>query len=47
MVTFFFDYSVVIFAPPYLGTEELAFYAIMGIIRVEILGGEECIWSIR
>ena len=44
----FFDYSVVIFAPPYSGTAELAFYAIMGIIRiVEILGGEECIWSIR
>ena len=32
MVTFFFDYSVVIFAPPCSGTAELAFYAIMGII---------------
>ena len=43
----FFDYSVVIFAPPHADTAELAFCAIMGIIRIEILGGEECVWSIR
>ena len=30
-----FDYSVVIFALPCSGTAELAFYAIMGIIRIE------------
>ena len=43
----FFDYSVVIFAPPHADTAELAFCAIMGIIRIEILGGEECVWAIR
>lgn len=42
-----FGYSVVIFAPPHADTAELAFCAIMGIIRIEILGGEECVWSIR